>query len=434
MQTLQQLLSGELKGSKTLQLSCELTLFPNEIFDLADTLEILDLSNNKLSQLPENFCDLKKLKIAFFSDNDFVEFPAVLAQCPSLTMIGFKSNKIKLVPENAFPVNLQWLILTNNFIERIPHSIGLCSKLQKVAFAGNNLKSLPEEMANCKNIELLRIAANQLTEFPQWLLTLPRLSWLAYSGNPFSKTIPVKDELPVISWNELTIHEILGQGASGIISKATWNNLTTKKEVAVKVFKGEVTSDGFPEDEMNACITAGNHENLVAVLGKIKNHPEQKPGLVLELIPPTFKNLAGPPSFETCTRDTFKPGTVFTSELILKICTSVALASYHLHQKGIMHGDLYAHNTLFDKEGTTIFGDFGAATIYAQSDANATLLERLDVRAFGCFMDDLLNQVDKNKTNESLFLCLSGLKTACLNEAISNRPSFFELKEMLLIF
>ena len=44
------------------------------------------------------------------------------------------------------------------------------------------------------------------------------------------------------------------------------------QEVAVKVFKGEVTSDGFPEDEMNACITAGNHEHLVKLIGKIKNH------------------------------------------------------------------------------------------------------------------------------------------------------------------
>ena len=60
MQTLSQLLSGELKGIKTLKLSCELKIFPKEIFDLADTLEILDLSNNQLSQLPDNFSDLKK--------------------------------------------------------------------------------------------------------------------------------------------------------------------------------------------------------------------------------------------------------------------------------------------------------------------------------------------------------------------------------------
>ena len=135
-----------------------------------------------------------------------------------------------------------------------------------------------------------------------------------------------------------------------MISKAEWNCDSIKKEIAIKVFKGEVTSDGFPEDEMNACILAGNHKNLVTVLGKIHHHPEQKMGLVLELIPPSFKNLAGPPSFDTCTRDTFREGTSFSSDTILKISKSIADAARHLHSKGIMHGDLYAHNTLFDKE------------------------------------------------------------------------------------
>lgn len=422
MQTIQQLRSGELRGSKILKLSCELTEFPKEIFELKDTLEILDLSFNQLSELPENFSDFKKLKIAFFSDNNFTVFPEVLAKCPSLTMIGFKSNKINHIPENAFPIDLQWLILTNNCIAEIPKSIGNCHKLQKVAFAGNQIKALPVEMANCKNIELLRIAANQLTEFPQWLLSLPRLSWLAYAGNPFCKTEQIKDELPLIDWNDLSIKEILGQGASGIISKATWKTATTQKEIAVKVFKGEVTSDGFPEDEMNACITAGNHEHLVTVIGKIKNHPEQKMGLVLELIPPSFKNLAGPPSFDTCTRDTFKEGTLFSSETILKISQSIADAAKHLHSKGIMHGDLYAHNTLFDDKANTIFGDFGAATIYGLNYKNAFYFERLDVRAFGCLMEDLLNQNFEPKN--SLKVALIQLKDSCMQEEILKRPSF----------
>lgn len=422
MQTLEQLFSGELKGIKHLKLSSDIISFPKEILDLADSLEILDLSNNWLSKLPENFSDLKKLKIAFFSDNSFTTFPKVLADCPNLTMIGFKSNKINHIPENAFPVNLQWLILTNNQITEIPKSIGNCNKLQKVAFAGNRIKVLPSEMANCKNLELLRISANQLTEFPHWLLSLPKLSWLAVAGNPFNKTKHVKDELPLIDWNELTLKEVLGQGASGIISKAKWNNNSSSKEVAVKVFKGEVTSDGFPEDEMNACITAGNHEHLVKLIGKIKNHPEQKMGLVLELIPPTYKNLAGPPSFDTCTRDTFKEGTQFSSETIFKISQSIADAAKHLHSKGIMHGDLYAHNTLFDNNANTIFGDFGAATLYDLNDKNASCFERLDVRAFGCLMDDLLNQ--NNETSNSLKDFLIQLKNACMQEEILKRPSF----------
>ena len=44
MDTLAQLRAGQLAGIKRLDLSCGLTEFPREIFDLADSLEILNLS------------------------------------------------------------------------------------------------------------------------------------------------------------------------------------------------------------------------------------------------------------------------------------------------------------------------------------------------------------------------------------------------------
>jgi len=127
---------------------------------------------------------------------------------------------------------------------------------------------------------------------------------------------------------------------------------------------------------MNACINAGNHENLVKVLGKIKNHPEQKMGLVLDLIPQNFKNLGGPPSFETCTRDTFENQKKINLTSIFKIIKSIAEACHHLHLNGIMHGDLYAHNTLIDENANTIFGDFGAATNYNQNESLGYYFEK----------------------------------------------------------
>ena len=427
MHNIEQLYSGKLKGTKTLRLSCNLNNFPTNIFELADTLEILDLSNNHLSHLPDNFGDLKKLKIVFFSENNFTEFPEVLYQCPNLTMIGFKSNQINYIPEKALPENLQWLILTNNKINYLPKNIGKCNRLQKVALAGNQLQELPPEMANCKNLELLRISANQLTQFPEWLFSLPRLSWLAFSGNPFCSKSNSKAELPYILWQQLKIKETLGEGASGVISKATWINSQNNKDIALKVFKGEVTSDGFPEDEMNAYITAGNHKYLVNVIGKLKDHPNQQMGLLFDLIPAYYKNLGAPPNFNTCTRDTFKPGTEFYPEDILKISQAIADVSAHIHSKGIMHGDLYAHNTLIDDQVNIIFGDFGAATYYGIQHKHATLFEKLDVRAFGCMIEDLLNLVPENKSKAALYLFLSDLKNSCLNENIYDRPSFKDI-------
>nr|GFD11620.1 leucine-rich repeat-containing protein 2, lrrc2, putative [Tanacetum cinerariifolium] len=58
---------------------------------------------------------------------------------------------------------------------------------------------------------------------------------------------------------------------------------------------------------MAACISAGQHPNLIAVRGKIAGHPAGAEGLVLELIDPVFGNLAGPPSLASCTRDVYAP-------------------------------------------------------------------------------------------------------------------------------
>ncbi|MDQ7058217.1 MAG: leucine-rich repeat domain-containing protein [Ghiorsea sp.] len=112
---------------KRIDLSCGLTEFPQSLLQYADDLEILNLSNNHLTTLPDNLPDLKKLRILFLSDNDFTVFPEVLAQCPNLSMVGFKSCQIKSIGEHALPKNIRWLILTDNQLESLPPSIGACS-------------------------------------------------------------------------------------------------------------------------------------------------------------------------------------------------------------------------------------------------------------------------------------------------------------------
>ena len=71
MHTLSQLNAGELSGITRLSLSENLSEFPLAILTLADSLEILDLSNNKLSSLPDELTQLHKLKVIFASHNCF---------------------------------------------------------------------------------------------------------------------------------------------------------------------------------------------------------------------------------------------------------------------------------------------------------------------------------------------------------------------------
>ncbi|MFB9052283.1 leucine-rich repeat-containing protein kinase family protein [Formosa undariae] len=427
--TLEALKSGQLKGTKTLKLACGLKTFPEEILELADTLEVLDLSDNQLASIPEWISQFKKLRIIFFARNKFTEYPVILAQCPELNMIGFKTNQIQTVAGHGFPPKLNWLILTDNKIEKLPKSIGDCTLLQKCALAGNRIETLPKEMSNCKNLELLRISANRLKEIPEWLFELPKLSWIAFSGNPGTYKFQLDTNLESFHWGDFTINELLGEGASGYISKAKW--ISREEDVAIKVFKGDVTSDGLPDDEMNVSIAAGAHDSLIEVLGKIKSHPEDKSGLIMKLISPAFVNLGNPPSMESCTRDVFDAQSLFTSEELLKIAKSMASVCYQLHGKGINHGDFYAHNILVNTTADCLLGDFGAATFYDKNSVWSNTIERVEVRAYGCLIEDLLNLIPDHSMDGTTRKSWDKLVLDCFNPDVKSRPSFSKISERL---
>ncbi len=417
MHTLEQLRSGALAGTRRLDLACGLTELPEEVFALADTLEVLNLSGNRLRELPHQLSRLHKLQVLFASDNDFEVLPEVLGACPSLQMVGFKANRITQVPAAALPSALRWLTLTDNAIGHLPTELGQRPALQKLMLAGNQLQALPESLQAAHTLELLRISANHLPELPEWLSTLPRLAWLALAGNAMGWTFAHGPSLPEVPWTSLTLGKLLGEGASGLIYRVQASGWP--KALALKLFKGKVTSDGLPEDELAACLAAGEHPGLTTPVARLVNHPGQAQGLLMPLIPPGHINLAGPPSLQTCTRDVYPSGLRWPAPLALNIARDVAHAVAHLHQRGVMHGDLYAHNILIDPmHGQAKLGDFGAATRLPMNDP--TPRHRwlaLEVRAMGCLLQELADH-----TPAPASTALHALALSCLSPVPSERP------------
>lgn len=437
--------SQQLEPVTRLQISAQLTQFPTEIFDLADCLEILDLSHNQLSELPNDLDRLVNMRILFLSSNNFQRIPAVLAACPKLEMISFKSNDLTQVDENVLPVDTRWLILTDNHIASLPDSMGQLHRLQKLALAGNRLTQLPDSMSNCRNLELVRLSANDLMAMPDWIFQLPKLAWLAFSGNAFNRaeileSAPTVTEVPL---ENIKLGEVLGEGASGLIYQGEW--ITQPKgmrhsaaSIAVKIFKGAVTSDGYPQDEVDCCLLAGEHENLIKVLAQLdqghidRDDTEKRLGLVMELIPKSFYNLGLPPSLHSCTRDTFTMGTEFSLELIAKIALQMADVMAHLHKIGISHGDVYAHNTLINDQGDMLFGDFGAATPLALLPPLQTeAMEKIEVRAFANLLDDLLQLSSIESQDCPLYRELSAIRDNGLRDTLAERFSFLEIHSKL---
>lgn len=129
---------------------CGLVSIPEALFQLKDSLVLLNLGGNKLSYLPDCMAELQQLRILFFAQNNFKAIPAVLGKLSSLYMLSFKSNEISYIDESSLSPSICWLILTDNKISEIPSSIGKLTGLMKLMLAGNEISALPDEMQHCQ--------------------------------------------------------------------------------------------------------------------------------------------------------------------------------------------------------------------------------------------------------------------------------------------
>lgn len=378
-----QLADGTLAGAHHIRLGDALTEFPQALYALADTLEILDLSGNRLSQLPADLPRFKKLRILFASNNPFAELPAVLGQMPALEMVGFKACQIAHVPAQSLPPRLRWLILTDNRLQELPESMGRCTRLQKLMLSCNQLQQLPESLVHCQNLELLRIAGNHFAQIPELIFALPQLAWLALAGNPMTQKseLAALDQhgLDAISYQDLQMGEKLGEGASGHIYRAR----RAGQDLALKVFKAAHTSDGTPQSELAAGLAAGQHPNLLTPLGPVGGLPEQQLAMALPLLPDGMQVLAQPPSFESCTRDVYGAEQRFALQSARHLLTSMESALSHLHGRGLLHGDVYAHNILWNPAtGEAVLSDLGAAALLHElPEQQKAQLQQMELRA-----------------------------------------------------
>lgn len=425
--TLTQLRRGALAGARELRLAgCGLTEFPAEIFGLAETLEWLDLSGNALTCLPEDLGRLGRLRVLFCSGNRFERLPPSLGNCAALSQVGFRATGLRDVPAEALPPRLRWLTLTDNRITSLPAALGERPGLAKLMLAGNALQALPASLAGAPALELLRIGANRFAAPPPWLGAHPRLAWLGLAGNGFDRM--EAPATPPVPWGALTLGPLLGQGASGLVHRAEWRAgpEAPPREVALKLFKGAMTSDGLPRHEMAACLAAGGHPALMGATGQLIGHPEGLEGLLMPLLPQEWRVLAGPPSAESCTRDVYAAGLRLGAPAVLGIARAVAGALAHLHGRGVLHGDVYAHNILWDgAAGRAVLSDFGAACLLPPEAAGLCALE---LRAFGLLAGELLALAP---AGEASLAPLRAVEAACLDPAPARRPPMAEILRAL---
>jgi hypothetical protein len=137
--------------------------------------------------------------------------------------------------------------------------------------------------------------------------------------------------------------------------------------------------------------------------------------------------------FATCCITRWGADVSFSVPAALSICHGVASALAYLHDLGIAHGDVYAHNIMFVDHSRPVICDFGASFCYSAAADPGRFFERMEVRAYGLFMRDVSARMSsKGEVADGVLQQLQGVVQQCLADSAMQRPLFALLEQQLL--
>ncbi|MEG4631394.1 COR domain-containing protein [Microcoleus sp. AR_TQ3_B6] len=182
--------------ARTLDLSdMKLTEVPEAIASLTE-LQLLDLSNNQLRKLPEAIASLTQLQLLYLYNNQLTKLPEAMASLTQLQQLYLSNNQLRKLPEAmASLTQLQLLNLSNNQLRELPEAMASLTQLQQLYLSNNQLTEVPEAMASLTQLQQLDLDDNPLTELPEAMASLTQLRQLYLDDNPLNAHLAAAYEL-----------------------------------------------------------------------------------------------------------------------------------------------------------------------------------------------------------------------------------------------
>jgi len=156
-------------------------------------LQHLDLSGHNLTSLPSEIAYLTQLKTLFlnsdheFNENCLMSFPMEIVCLTQLEILDLSWNRLNNLPsEISHLACLKTLILKGNGLTSFPSAIACLSQLQDLDLSENGFMSISPEIACLTQLKTLRLYDNQLTSLPREICGLKRLHTLQLFGNCFT--------------------------------------------------------------------------------------------------------------------------------------------------------------------------------------------------------------------------------------------------------
>jgi len=167
----------------------KLDAIPPEVYDPAvveaeETITEMLFLRNSIKVVPDQFCALhaNTLLILNLSNNELTEFPTALCFMPSLTQLIVGSNKIKRLPAEIGKLEkLTVFGCGGNEIEQLPDEMGQLKRLTQLTTNNNKLKALPDSLCGVSSITSLNLMVNPGLVLPADLGNLTKLTALNVS-------------------------------------------------------------------------------------------------------------------------------------------------------------------------------------------------------------------------------------------------------------
>lgn len=159
--------------------SCRLKFLPNFI-NCFKNLYILNCSKNLLSNIPEEFGNLKSLTNLSLNHNSIKDnIPKPIYDLRKLKYLSLENNGIKVIEDDIKELkNLHLLNISSNNLNSISRSIGALKDLSILTICNNFIRELPPTITRCTSLTSINISNNQLQTLPKQLHKLQDLQFL----------------------------------------------------------------------------------------------------------------------------------------------------------------------------------------------------------------------------------------------------------------
>jgi Leucine-rich repeat (LRR) protein len=196
-----------------------LKCLPKTIKNLPN-LEELDLSNNELTELPEELFDLTKLcrLILEASDPDLgkrksiYSLPDKFDSLKDLQELDLSYHEFSKIPDSLYRLGkLKTLILRSTSLFTLGENLGTLSNLEHIDLSYTNLTNLPKSIVNLRKLKVLKLDYVKIKSFPEKILELSELRVLSMNGvktKEIPESISMLGKLEELSLKENEISSI----------------------------------------------------------------------------------------------------------------------------------------------------------------------------------------------------------------------------------